>query len=381
MSYLDEYIKKQKQYIDPITAQKEQAVLDSAAASKQQLQKDYETGVVQTREEYEKALDDANLSRVINERRIKENLANMGYSDSGLAETQMTALQIAQSNAQSKALRQRQVALDILARTVQSQNAEIDRKANDSIADIRIAANESILSGAQQAYQDDIDAYNEAIKTAEDKQKDKAKARDTLVTTLTQKDDKGNYLYIGENAKANQGIINALMKNYFDQYGADDTDYDVFKNLGQDIDGWYGYNYLGEINQAENLKNIVAEMWREGVNSRKRDEAAQKIERAISNAYSRGAITYDEAQTIASEYKRYFTNYDAARDVENEIIKMLGFNPEHSLVPRRDLEGRGKSVGELIYKALDSESIDEDQAYELLERYARIFGNDVYGFN
>lgn len=246
-NYLDPYKKIAKENEDPITAMKKQAITDSATASKQQLQEDYAADVQATRDDYKSLLDDANINRLVSERRIKESLANMGASDSGLAEHQMTALQVAQGNAQAKALRQRQAKLDTLARTMRAQTASIDQEANSKLADIDIAAQENINKNAQSMYQAEVDAINSAAKTANETAAAKIKARNELVDKLIKtKED-------GDRVITDQGVINALMKSYFDQYGADDTDYDVFKNLGQDINGYYGYTAPGKAAKGVNL--------------------------------------------------------------------------------------------------------------------------------
>jgi hypothetical protein len=257
-NYLDPYKKIAKENEDPITAMKKQAITDSATASKQQIQEDYTADVQATRDDYKSLLDDANINRLVSERRIKENLANMGASDSGLAEHQMTALQVAQGNAQAKALRQRQAKLDALARTMRAQTTSIDQEAKSKLADIDITAQENINKNAQSMYQAEVDAINSAAKTANETAAAKIKARNELVDKLIKTKENG------ERIITDQGVINALMKSYFDQYGADDTDYDVFKNLGQDIDGYYGYynaqNSAQRINDFKSSLTPISQM-------------------------------------------------------------------------------------------------------------------------
>ena len=89
--------------------------------------------------EIEKSYDDQHrinaVQKLINERQVAENMANLGHTDSGLNRTQQTAVQLSYANQNAKLNTQRQSAIDALDRQTAAYITDIDTKAASDIAD------------------------------------------------------------------------------------------------------------------------------------------------------------------------------------------------------------------------------------------------------
>ncbi len=131
-TYTDESL---KQYQPRIDAEKQ--IINTAADSNLKIvEDDYNAQIAETEQSYNELFDQNNVQRIINERTIAENMANMGLTDSGLNRTQMTANQLSFANNQSKISLGQQRAIDTLARSMLASTTEIKNKKMTDLAGI-----------------------------------------------------------------------------------------------------------------------------------------------------------------------------------------------------------------------------------------------------
>lgn len=122
----------------------------------------YAVDVANTEEAYNKLYDTNAVSRIVNERKIAENMANLGLTDSGLNRTQQTANQLSYANTNNQIGIQKQKAIDTLAQTMRNKITELDIQKNEDIAGIKSAYKQSAM---QQA----TDIHNAEVKADADK--------------------------------------------------------------------------------------------------------------------------------------------------------------------------------------------------------------------
>lgn len=163
MSTIDEYLKKLQKETAANTQAKVDAINNSAAASAQIIRDETAANIKETEQSYNDLFDQNNVQRIINERRIAENMANMGLTDSGLNRTQMTANQLSYANQQNKLTAARQKAVDDLARVMNSQLASLEAERASKEASIRTADYDNNYSQAVSMYKADQKAYADAI--------------------------------------------------------------------------------------------------------------------------------------------------------------------------------------------------------------------------
>ena len=252
MSRLDTLIEEQKKKHKPLANADVATLNNITGASAKVIEDDYKAQIAETEKAYVNALDENSVQRIINERQIAESMANSGLTNSGLNRTQMTANQLSYANNQSKIQRQRQAAVDALARAMSSQLTSLESDRAMKEQSIRSGYDSTAISNATSIYnaeQDaaakkyaaDLEAQTEQLKILNQNSQAKVKARSELITALTKRDEAGKYQFIDGSEGFNGPEAKALLQQYFAQYGADDDDYRVLKNLGYDIDGYYGY--------------------------------------------------------------------------------------------------------------------------------------------
>lgn len=157
MAYEDYY----KKYLTAYTPQMNQAIADNRAIYDKQAQvvTDKYTGQIE-----ETGLEYADLERqnavqkLINEREVAENMANLGLTDSGLNRTQQTAVQLSAANNASKIQRQKQTLVDNLKREMNAYLAEIETGRISSESSIRQGYEKMASEAAEKSYQADLEA-------------------------------------------------------------------------------------------------------------------------------------------------------------------------------------------------------------------------------
>jgi hypothetical protein len=164
----------------------------------------YAVDVANTEEAYNKLYDTNAVSRIINERKIAENMANLGLTDSGLNRTQQTANQLSYANTNNQIGIQKQKAIDTLAQTMRNKITELDIKKNEDIAGIKSAYKQSAMQQATDIHnaevKADADRYAADVSAAQNAQKRYGEMVDDYYADVfpmlkgTRYDDDGNII-------------------------------------------------------------------------------------------------------------------------------------------------------------------------------------------
>lgn len=135
----------------------------------------YAVDVANTEEAYNKLYDTNAVSRIVNERKIAENMANLGLTDSGLNRTQQTANQLSYANTNNQIGIQKQKAIDTLAQTMRNKITELDIQKNEDIAGIKSAYKQSAMQQATDIHNAEVkaeaDRYAADVSAAQNAQK------------------------------------------------------------------------------------------------------------------------------------------------------------------------------------------------------------------
>ena len=243
---LEQLTNEQKRLFNTARESEKAVVNKTADTNRQTITDDYNAQIANTEQSYDELIDQNAVQKIINERKIAENMANMGLTDSGLNRTQMTAAQLSYSNNQAKINQQRQSAVDTLARAMNAQLSDIENTRAANLQSIDSSYDNQAVSNATSIYNKELEqeteitkaglsAVTDAQKAASETAKAKASARTALIGKLT---NSNSYVLTNE---SKQAMI-------------DDNDYIVFKTLGYNIDGKNGYKYF-DPNQSESRKN------------------------------------------------------------------------------------------------------------------------------
>lgn len=158
--YYDEYIKATKKEADKQkAASKEKYDLQEQAANEQ-----FNEEAVLLDEQYEQLQRNNEIQKHINERQIRENMANMGLGKSGLNLTQQTALQLSAANNSADISRQKQKAVESLALAIRQQISTIKQNRISSEAAIDEAYGNAATKWANDAIKDAQEAST-SVKT------------------------------------------------------------------------------------------------------------------------------------------------------------------------------------------------------------------------
>ena len=169
MSTRLEELTEQQKKLSSTAREKEKALVNTTADTNRQIvTDDYNAQIADTEQSYNELFDQNEVQKIINERQIAENMANMGLTDSGLNRTQMTAAQLSHSNNQAKINRQRQAAVDTLARAMNAQLAEIESNRAVNLQSIDSAYDKQAVSNATSIYNTELDTVNTAGKQYQD---------------------------------------------------------------------------------------------------------------------------------------------------------------------------------------------------------------------
>ena len=190
MSTRLEELTEQQKKLSSTAREKEKALVNTAADTNRQIvTDDYNAQIADTEQSYNELFDQNEVQKIINERQIAENMANMGLTDSGLNRTQMTAAQLSHSNNQAKINRQRQAAVDTLARAMNAQLAEIESNRAVNLQSIDSAYDKQAVSNATSIYNTEQEQETEkykvgldAVNTAEKQYQDDYKQVLTAMT-------------------------------------------------------------------------------------------------------------------------------------------------------------------------------------------------------
>ena len=94
----EEYEKELKKSYAPQEAEAIVANEQKYATEKKLTTDTYNRQIDETSKSYEDLYDENAVNRLVNEREVAENMANLGLTDSGLNRTQQTAVQLSYAN-------------------------------------------------------------------------------------------------------------------------------------------------------------------------------------------------------------------------------------------------------------------------------------------
>lgn len=124
---------------------------------RRQTQDTYDRQIKDTNNSYEDMYRENAVQRLINERKIAEDMAGLGLTDSGLNRTQQTAVQLSYANSKNKIDTTRQKAVDTLAASLADAVSRIDANKLADAEKIRGSYESSWNSAAQSTYAKELE--------------------------------------------------------------------------------------------------------------------------------------------------------------------------------------------------------------------------------
>lgn len=208
-------------------SKRKQALADNDAVYKKQsdaVTSLYEGEISEVGQQYDDLERQNAVQKLINEREVAENMANMGLTDSGLNRTQQTAVQLAASNQAAKIARERQSMVNSLTREMTSKLTDIELNRSNAAQRINQEYDSAINSATQEKYKSNLD-YLEKINEQNLKAAQEAASK---YHGLTSSQAETIMKYIAKKDYA-------MAEKYLDMYG-----------LSNDADFMYWYNQLPE---------------------------------------------------------------------------------------------------------------------------------------
>ena len=130
---------------------------------RQQTQDTYDRQIKDTNNSYEDMYRENAVQRLINERKIAEDMAGLGLTDSGLNRTQQTAVQLSYANSKNKIDTNRQKAVDTLAASLADAVSRIDANKLADAEKIRSSYESSWNSAAQSTYAKELEEQTKRV--------------------------------------------------------------------------------------------------------------------------------------------------------------------------------------------------------------------------
>nr|DAO88775.1 MAG TPA: hypothetical protein [Caudoviricetes sp.] len=330
MSTRLEELTEQQKKLSSTAREKEKALVNTAAdTNRQTITDDYNAQIATANQSYDELIDQNEVQKIINERKIAENMANMGLTDSGLNRTQMTAAQLSYSNNQAKINRQRQAAVDTLARAMNAQLAEVESNRAASLQSIDSTYDKQAVSNATSIYNTELEASAKAVSLSQNNASDKATARNTLISKLS--DDN-----LSTAAKT------AYYNSYVSQYGLDASDASVttlLKNSGVMTDtsgnaqAWTNSD-VETLSKMYYSHNVTDEAWNEYV-AQYADSLGLSDAEAVQLAYAveqngkiRGTVNPSD---LTYEVVNPKEKYDYTGDVANKVVVRDEYGVERTI--------------------------------------------------
>lgn len=138
---------------------------DLANEQKKSVNETYDGEISDVSRVYDDSLRDNAVQKLINERRIAENMENLGLTDSGLNRTQTTAVQLGYANNKSAIGRQRQQQIDTYNRDRAQKISTIEQQRISGRGSVNDSFNKNIEDTAYKLYKADVDAETERRKS------------------------------------------------------------------------------------------------------------------------------------------------------------------------------------------------------------------------
>lgn len=161
---IDDYYKKALAASQP---QQDKALADTEnlySQQKQGVEGIYKKKISDTEAAYEDSYRENAVQKLINERAIAENMANLGLTDSGLNRTQQTAAQLSYANNKLSIDRQKQAQVDTLAQSLAAELANIESGRLAAKANITNQYSQAAMESAYALRNADIENNNEIYK-------------------------------------------------------------------------------------------------------------------------------------------------------------------------------------------------------------------------
>lgn len=124
---------------------------------RRQTQDTYDRQIKDTNNSYEDMYRENAVQRLINERKIAEDMAGLGLTDSGLNRTQQTAVQLSYANSKNKIDVNRQKAVDTLTASLADAVSRIDANKLAAAEKIRSSYESGWSSAAQSTYAKELE--------------------------------------------------------------------------------------------------------------------------------------------------------------------------------------------------------------------------------
>lgn len=165
MKSLDDY-KKELEKLYAASQAEDIAASDKKYETEKKLTTDqYNRQINETENSYEDLYRENAVQKLINEREVAENMANLGLTDSGLNRTQQTAVQLSYANNKNKIDTTRQKAVDQLTYSLADAISKLDTAKTEAAAGIKSNYASAVASGAQEMYNNAVEQerkYREA---------------------------------------------------------------------------------------------------------------------------------------------------------------------------------------------------------------------------
>ena len=165
MKSLDDY-KKELEKLYAASQAEDIAASDKKYETEKKLTNDqYNRQINETENSYEDLYRENAVQKLINEREVAENMANLGLTDSGLNRTQQTAVQLSYANNKNKIDTTRQKAVDQLTYSLADAISKLDTAKTEAAAGIKSNYASAVASGAQEMYNNAVEQerkYREA---------------------------------------------------------------------------------------------------------------------------------------------------------------------------------------------------------------------------
>ena len=130
---------------------------------RQQTQDTYDRQIKDTNNSYEDMYRENAVQKLINERKIAEDMAGLGLTDSGLNRTQQTAVQLSYANSKNKIDTNRQKAVDTLAASLADAVSRIDANKLAAAEKIRSSYESGWSSAAQSTYAKELEEQTKRV--------------------------------------------------------------------------------------------------------------------------------------------------------------------------------------------------------------------------
>ena len=185
---LDEYEKESLERVSGKRQADKDLTNQQFDTNEQTIKENYSGQIEDAEESYEHLFRENRVQKLINERQIAENMANLGLTDSGLNRTQMTANQLSYANNNAEYSRQRQKAVEKLNTTMNQLLTQNDIDRNAAINKIDKTYDEAAYTDAVSRRATDVEAetdrINAQISASTAAEKNRTSALNTLHTKL-----------------------------------------------------------------------------------------------------------------------------------------------------------------------------------------------------